>query len=1034
MKKSFIIIILALVASFASAQNGVTFVVDENLAPIDEDALDMEDSQLRGSSALYGIFREEGVLEPIWIAKSFSDDERFYTFKGKDVFFQTIVRAYAEHRPLVLSPDMVWLLISQGFARYVNAHSDELRNQIVSHTEKMDLVVETEKDLLHEDADWKKLIAGFAAQINEYTKGDVAKTITADFTTTGVTERIVSQVTLMETVKTYFDYVVHYMGCGIPSITLMGTPQDWQKVLEKTEQLEKYGMGDWFKSLKPILTEFIKASEGKPNQAFWQNMVKKENPDKLVGNKVCDFRKPTVLDGWMLKLFPDENGLTLDQVPHIHEMPSERVYVDFRYQVIDIANGNVIVDTPMELIAGYIGTEVDTLTHALTPKMGWMVRQIESNEKIVESLKKKAEEDSFDGLDLRVNRVPEHLAQLKYIKRLTLNFTDKVALPEWFYGLQIDNLTIKGEMSDEQEAAIKKHFPKADIRRIRKTLIVTNEPLIIVDSVIFKGKLSDIDPATIKSQRVLKDAAATAVYGSQGKNGVIEITTKGFVKQRAEEPSKTAIALKAGDKISGTVNDVNGPLMGALGCGIDVNGRSVASTVTDSLGMFTIKIKSPQDSLRISYVGMKTMKVAINPSYVQFHQIPHYHFELVNVSPQRDLKMLRRQTAHRNLPIPQREVTNAVMPFSMKEIEAFEIEAEGDGVPNENNPRIQVSLSDEEQTLVMSVNDLGFNLFRKVGASESILLSPLGMTYALGLINNGAAGKTRTQINQVLGCDDKKAANINKFCRKMLTETPKLDKLATIDISNEFTSHKNIQPKPAFKEVAKDSYDTKFMASESDQLKFTLVNTINFKGIWTDKFSKAYTQDEMFKGEDGKEQTVPMMNQTHQFFYTENDLCQTLCLPYSNGAYQMIVLLPKEGKTVKEVAQSLTADSWEKMYDQMRRVRVDVKLPRFESESEVNLTGIMSALMPNAFNMKKADFSNLFDLESCIEMIKQKGRIKVDETGTEAWVATALQGRIAGLDFTKPETIVFHATHPFLYFIREWSTSTIFFIGQYMGT
>ena len=908
MKKSFIIIILALVASFASAQNGVTFVVDENLAPIDEDALDMEDSQLRGSSALYGIFREEGVLEPIWIAKSFSDDERFYTFKGKDVFFQTIVRAYAEHRPLVLSPDMVWLLISQGFARYVNAHSDELRDQIVSHTEKMDLVVETTKNLLYEDADWKKLIAGFAAQINEYTKGDVAKTITADFTTTGVTERIVSQVTLMETVKTYFDYVVHYMGCGIPSITLMGTPQDWQKVLEKTEQLEKYGMGDWFKSLKPILTEFIKASEGKPNQAFWQNMVKKENPDKLVGNKVCDFRKPTVLDGWMLKLFPDENGLTLDQVPHIHEMPSERVYVDFRYQVIDIANGNVIVDTPMELIAGYIGTEVDTLTHALTPKMGWMVRQIESNEKIVESLKKKAEEDSFDGLDLRVNRVPEHLAQLKYIKRLTLNFTDKVALPEWFYGLQIDNLTIKGEMSDEQEAAIKKHFPKADIRRIRKTLIVTNEPLIIVDSVIFKGKLSDIDPATIKSQRVLKDAAATAVYGSQGANGVIEITTK------------------------------------------------------------------------------------------------------------------------------QREVTNAVMPFSMKEIEAFEIEAEGDGVPNENNPRIQVSLSDEEQTLVMSVNDLGFNLFRKVGASESILLSPLGMTYALGLINNGAAGKTRTQINQVLGCDDKKAANINKFCRKMLTETPKLDKLATIDISNEFTSHKNIQPKPAFKEVAKDSYDTKFMASESDQLKFTLVNTINFKGIWTDKFPKAYTQDEMFKGEDGKEQTVPMMNQTHQFFYTENDLCQTLCLPYSNGAYQMIVLLPKEGKTVKEVAQSLTADSWEKMYDQMRRVRVDVKLPRFESESEVNLTGIMSALMPNAFNMKKADFSNLFDLESCIEMIKQKGRIKVDETGTEAWVATALQGRIAGLDFTKPETIVFHATHPFLYFIREWSTSTIFFIGQYMGT
>ena len=148
----------------------------------------------------------------------------------------------------------------------------------------------------------------------------------------------------------------------------------------------------------------------------------------------------------------------------------------------------------------------------------------------------------------------------------------------------------------------------------------------------------------------------------------------------------------------------------------------------------------------------------------------------------------------------------------------------------------------------------------------------------------------------------------------------------------------------------------------------------------------------------------------------------------------MIVLLPKEGKTVQEVAQSLTADSWEKCYDQMRRINVDVKLPRFESSSEVNLTSVMSSLMPNAFSMGKADFRNLFDLKSCINKVTQIGRIKVDETGTEATVATILQGRISGLDIVQHDTVRFHATHPFLYFIREWSTGTIFFIGQYMGT
>ena len=235
MKKILTIIILALIASQVTAQKGVTFVVDENLSPVEN--YNVEKYQETGSKALKGIFRDEGVPGDThaMIAKSFSDDERFYTFTGKDVFFKTIVRAYAEHRPLVFSPDMIWVLISQGFARYVNAHPEELRDQLVNHSEKMDLVVQSDKDLLSEDADWEKMMGDFTAQINKNTKGDIAKTITADFSTTGITERITSQITLMETMKSYFDYVVHYIACGIPSVTLTGTPQDWKKVLEKTQ-------------------------------------------------------------------------------------------------------------------------------------------------------------------------------------------------------------------------------------------------------------------------------------------------------------------------------------------------------------------------------------------------------------------------------------------------------------------------------------------------------------------------------------------------------------------------------------------------------------------------------------------------------------------------------------------------------------------------------------------------------------------------------------------------------------------------------
>ena len=982
MKKIPTIIILALIASQVTAQKGVTFVVDENLSPVEK--YNMEKYQESGSAALKGIFRDEGVPGDThaMIAWSFSDDERFYTFTGKDVFFKTIVRAYAEHRPLVLSPDMIWVLISQGFARYVNAHPEELRDQLVNHSGKMDLVVQSDKDLLSEDANWEKMMGDFTAQINENAKGDIAKAITADFSTTGITERITSQITLMETMKSYFDYVVHYIACGIPSVTLQGTPEDWQKVLEKTQQLEKYGIDKWILSLVPILTEFVKASEGKPNQAFWKKMVKKGSVDKLAGGG-CDFSTPTALDGWILKFFPDENGLTPDQVPHTHKMPSERVYVDFKYQVINPVDGTVIVDTPLQLIAGFIGTEVDTLTHALKPKMGWVVRQMESNDSIARRLEKMDSESSFYGIELRVNKVPEHLLLLPHIKRLTLRFTDKVELPEWFYTLQIDNLTIDGEMTDEQEADIREHFPKADIRNAKKTNDVKKAP-----------------------------------------------ETKDVRKSRKAKKVKS---VKSGDKISGTVSDEAGPLMGATVCEINENGRIIEAVVTDINGAFSMKVRNPEDRLRFSYVGMITITVpivdkkyeikmesGIGINQYKFKQKPEenqYRYIPVNGNGQS------------NLPIPTREI-------NMSEFEALGVEDNNEGVLNENNPRRNLHLSDEELTMVTPVNDLGFNMFRKVGSKESILLSPLGMTYALGLINNGAAGKTRTQINKVLGCDDKKAANINDFCRKMLTESSKLDKLTKLEITNEFFSHKSYKLKSAFKELAADYYETKFKESESGPSQgFALVNTIYFKGIWTDKFRKSNTRDEVFKGEDGKEKTMAMMNQTRNFFYTENDLCQALCLPYSNGAYQMIILLPKDGKTVSDVATSLTADSWEKCYDQMRRVLVDVKLPRFESKSEVVLTDVMKTLgMPDAFSIAKADFSNLFDIKSWIAKVKQTGRIEVDETGTEATVVTALQGRIGGLDLVRPDIVRFHATHPFLYFIREWSTGTILFIGQYMGT
>ncbi len=376
MAKTYFFLLLALATLSVLANDGriiaqspgsITFEVDENLKPVDG-WFDLYDGEQIAKSLLPDpeYMTEEDRKCYRIIATSFFNENNFEYQGDESPFYGTLIKAYARHMSVTLSPDMIWLLISQGFARYVNAHAEKLRSLFVDHDGKMALVVQG-KDFLFEDTDWPKIIGDIASQIEENTKGDIAQVITADFSTTGPVERVASQITLMESVKSYFTY--EYITCGIPSITLKGTPEDWQRVLEKTQKLSQYGLDGWVKELEPILTEFILAAEGHPNQHFWQCIVMTIREDILraAGGGCGDETEPTVFDGWFLKLYPDEEGKTSEAVEMGASMPSEMVHVEFKYDGED-----------MELWAGFIATEVDSAANMLTPKIGWMVVKSEN--------------------------------------------------------------------------------------------------------------------------------------------------------------------------------------------------------------------------------------------------------------------------------------------------------------------------------------------------------------------------------------------------------------------------------------------------------------------------------------------------------------------------------------------------------------------------------------------------------------------------------------------------------------------------------
>lgn len=112
--------------------------------------------------------------EPAILANSFADADNLYDI-GEDVMFQMLLKAWCQHRPVVLTPDSIWLIICQQFSHIVNKNPERYRGVSVSHEGRKELRVKT-NDLFSKQADWNGLINGFTAEIDKYTNNDLATT------------------------------------------------------------------------------------------------------------------------------------------------------------------------------------------------------------------------------------------------------------------------------------------------------------------------------------------------------------------------------------------------------------------------------------------------------------------------------------------------------------------------------------------------------------------------------------------------------------------------------------------------------------------------------------------------------------------------------------------------------------------------------------------------------------------------------------------------------------------------------------------
>ena len=386
--------------------------------------------------------------------------------------------------------------------------------------------------------------------------------------------------------------------------------------------------------------------------------------------------------------------------------------------------------------------------------------------------------------------------------------------------------------------------------------------------------------------------------------------------------------------------------------------------------------------------------------------------------------------------------------------------------PAQNNERRPIELSQQEAVYATAGNDFAFRFLARIDAVEQAdwFVSPVSLQFLLGLVLDGAGGETADEICRTLGYPAGESQAVDAYCRKMLDALPGLDKATKLSLANAIFFNKQMEIRSPYKKRVEKAYDAQVESLDFKQKQASLrvingwcdkktnglipsvlddvspdmfaylLNALYFKGSWMYPFNKRYTQERTFTLESGEKKQVKMMEKERKFSYGETDAFQAVRLPYGNGSYAMVVLLPKKGHTVSGLIPLLNAESWKELRSRMYgQDLVNVWLPPFESKYHVKLNDILCDMgMPRSF-ASGAEFKDMSPDALWLSFVQQDAVIKVDEEGTEAAAVTSAGMLGATAVAAPPRVINFHCDHPFLYLIVENSTGTVLFAGKYTG-
>jgi len=369
-----------------------------------------------------------------------------------------------------------------------------------------------------------------------------------------------------------------------------------------------------------------------------------------------------------------------------------------------------------------------------------------------------------------------------------------------------------------------------------------------------------------------------------------------------------------------------------------------------------------------------------------------------------------------------------------------------------------------------SINQFGEDMFRQMqkteGPAKNLLISPYSIASALALAGAGSQGATRDEFAAILHSPDILAAGYAGLNTSLIPARPGLlkrllpgkdsgielysanslwlsDKLTflpeyldktsgifnasaeTVDFGNSGTARRiNKWVEDITRGMIPELID-KLDASTAA----VLVNALYFKGKWQDPFEPDDTQEKDFHLDDGSTRPAQLMFKDSEFQYREDDNHQAVHLPYRGGKYEMMVILPREGKKVADLSPAI----WDMPFSTQLGY---LWLPRMKLDYSIELAEPLKALgLSHAFDPASADFWAMVkqspDLSVYISRVIHKTMMEVEETGTKAAAATAVMMGVTSMaPMEPPPHFTMRVDRPFMVVLRDVPSDTILFLGQ----